>query len=66
MSESVRWLDEDEQDLWRTILQANRKISRVLDEPLLNASGLSTAEYGVLGVRSEAPDQCPRLCALFD
>ena len=45
MSESVRWLDEDEQDLWRTILQANRKISRVLDETLLNASGLSTAEY---------------------
>ena len=66
MSESVRWLDEDEQDRWRTILQANRKISRVLDETLLNASGLSTAEYGVLVVLSEAPDQCLRLCALCD
>ena len=66
MPEPVRWLDEEEQSLWRTILQANRKINRVLDETLLSASGLSTAEYGVLVVLSEAPDQRLRLCALCD
>ena len=66
MAEPVRWLDDHEQDLWRSILQANRKINRVLDETLLNASGLSTAEYGVLVVLSEAPNHCLRLCALCD
>lgn len=66
MPEPIRWLNDQEQDLWRSILQANRKINRVLDETLLNASGLSTAEYGVLVVLSEAPEHCLRLCALCD
>ncbi len=61
MTTEVRWLNDDEQSLWRLFLASTRKIDRAMDETLLAGSDLSTSEFSVLVSLSEAEDQSLRL-----
>lgn len=56
-----RWLNEDEQRLWRLLLAGSRKISRTIDDTLESASGLSASEFAVLVALSEADGRQLRL-----
>lgn len=69
MTHDPRWLNEDEQELWRLMLAASRKISRVIDDTLQAESDLSSSELAVLVSLSEAEDHSLRLrdlCAALD
>lgn len=61
MTAETRWLNEDEQDLWRHILACIRKISRGMEETLLACGDISMSEYSVLVSLSEAPNHRLRL-----
>lgn len=61
MATEARWLNDEEQALWRLILAGMRRIDRVIDETLLAGSDLSSSEFSVLVSLSEAPDQSLRL-----
>ena len=69
MAEQPRWLNDDEQELWRLMLAASRKVDRVNDETLQARSNLSTSEFAVLVSLSEAEGRQLRLrdlCASLD
>lgn len=69
VSDEVRWLNDEEQSLWRLMLAAQRKVDRVIDATLQAGSELSTSEFSVLVSLSEAEGQCQRLrdlCADLD
>ncbi|WP_048380528.1 MarR family winged helix-turn-helix transcriptional regulator [Corynebacterium renale] len=61
MSTTPRWLNEEEQGLWRLMLAASRKIDRSLDETLQMGQNLSSSEFSVLVSLSEAPNEELRL-----
>ena len=61
MAEQPRWLNDGEQELWRLMLAASRKVDRVIDETLQAGSNLSSSEFAVLVALSEAPEQRLRL-----
>ncbi|AKK02860.1 MarR family winged helix-turn-helix transcriptional regulator [Corynebacterium epidermidicanis] len=56
-----RWLNDDEQELWRFILAAIRRLERGMDETLQQDSDLSASEFSVLVTLSEAADRRMRL-----
>lgn len=56
-----RWLTDDEQALWRSLLAAQRKVNRVIDETLQVGSDLSSSEFAVLVSLSEADAHKQRL-----
>lgn len=56
-----RWLNDDEQALWRQMLAASRKIDRCIDETLQLETDLSTSEFSVLVTLSETEDPGLRL-----
>ncbi|MCF4006929.1 MarR family transcriptional regulator [Corynebacterium uropygiale] len=49
-----RWLSEDEQALWRLLLQGIRKMDRCIDATLQLGSDISSSEFAVLVHLSEA------------
>ncbi|TWP34701.1 MarR family winged helix-turn-helix transcriptional regulator [Leekyejoonella antrihumi] len=59
----IPWLTEDEQTSWRNYLRASRALEAALDNELQNA-GLSLAEYELISMLSEAPDQSMRMSEL--
>lgn len=59
--DSTRWLNEEEQSLWRLMLAAERKINRVIDDTLQAGSELSVPEFAVLVSLSEADGEQLRL-----
>lgn len=61
MSNEPRWLSDEEQRLWRGLVDATLKVSREIDEELRTDFDLTSAEYAVLVQLSEAEDQCMRL-----
>lgn len=61
VSDDVRWLNDEEQALWRLMLAAQRKIDRAIDETLLAGSELSLSEFSVLVSLSEAEGHSLRL-----
>lgn len=61
MGEQVRWLSDDEQKLWRLMLDAERKMACAIESSLQNASDLSMAEFAVLVALSEANGGALRL-----
>lgn len=61
----VRWLDEEEQRAWRSILRASHLIEVAMDEAL-TAHGVSVGEYELLSMVSEAPGGRMRMSALAD
>ena len=62
----TRWLNAEEQDTWRLLLGAMRKIARGMDETLQAGATLSTSEFSVLVSLSEAGDDGLRLRQLCD
>ena len=61
MPSQTRWLDDEEQELWRLLLGAVRKINRGMDETLKAGGEVSAYEFAVLVALSEAPEQHLRL-----
>lgn len=66
MSTQPRWLDDEEQQLWRLILNGFNKISRTIDERLQEGSDISSSEFSVLVALSEAEDRTLRLRELCE
>src|SRR3954470_6545603 len=50
-----RWLDEREQQAWRSLISMQDGLSEFLDRQLRTRCGLSNADYQVLAHLSEAP-----------
>lgn len=61
MSDTPRWLTDDEQELWRQMLAAARTVTVSLSASLQEDSGLSSADYAVLVSLSEADGGAVRL-----
>lgn len=61
MTAEPRWLSDDEQALWRLLISARTTLMRVVEDSLLASSELSSPEYAVLVVLSEAEGQQLRL-----
>ena len=57
----MRWLTDDEQRLWRLILDADSIVRRAMEDTLQVHHSLTTAEFAVLVALSEAEDQMLRL-----
>ena len=51
----ARWLNDDEQQAWVSLLAATTLLDVALDRQLQRDSGLSHAAYGILAQLSEAP-----------
>ena len=60
MTTQPHWLEEDEQDLWRLMIAGFTTISRTIDERLQAGSEISSSEYAVLVVLSEADERTLR------
>jgi DNA-binding MarR family transcriptional regulator len=59
-----RWLDEDEQHVWRSFLTATRLLFDQIERQLQQDSGLPHAYYEILVRLSEAPDRTLRMSQL--
>ena len=69
MSYKPRWLNDNEQEMWRLLLAAFRKIDRGTDETLQAGADISSSEFAVLVSLSEADEKAMRLrdlCADLD
>ena len=69
MTTGTRWLNEEEQELWRLLLGAIRKINRGMEETLMSGGEVSASEFAVLVTLSEQKDHQMRLrelCAELD
>ena len=61
----VPWLDAQEQAAWRAYLRGGRRLLEALDRDLA-PYGLGLAEYEILSMLSEVPDQRLRYTDRFD
>jgi DNA-binding MarR family transcriptional regulator len=61
-----RWLDADEQAVWRAFLDVSRLLFEQLNRQLSDEAGMSLAEYEILVQLSEAPDRRLRMSELAD
>jgi DNA-binding MarR family transcriptional regulator len=62
----TQWLSKSEQDAWRSWLDASRLLITELNRELMQAHGLSAADYEILVQLSENPDQRIRMSELAD
>ncbi|GAA1753753.1 MarR family transcriptional regulator [Streptomonospora arabica] len=62
----MRWLDAEEQSVWRSLLRAQSRIEEELDRDLQARSGVSLVEFGILVALSEAPGMRMRMRVLAD
>jgi len=62
----ARWLDDDEQDAWRAFLRGASLLLERLDAELLEAHGLTLADYEILVRLSEGPRGGLRMSELAD
>ena len=51
----TRWLNEQEQRMWREFQRMARNLDRALERDLIDRAGLSSADFSVLVPLSEAP-----------
>ena len=61
---SPRWLDADEQRVWRAYLTLTRLLASELDRELQQQSGIPHTYYEILVRLSEAPDRTLRMSQL--
>ena len=61
---TLPWLDEQQQQTWRTWLAVSELLPRALDAQLQRDAGLTHAAYVVLAMLSEAPDRSRRMSDL--
>ena len=64
--QDVPWLSDEEQRLWRSILNAKRAVDRSIDLQLQDSLDISTADFSVLVVLSEAEDNVVRMRTLCE
>ncbi len=57
----ARWLDDDEQRVWRAFLTATQLLFERLDRALVRDAGIPHAYYEILVRLSEAPDRTLRM-----
>ena len=62
----VRWLDPDEQAVWRAFLDVSRLLFEQLNRQLSDEAGMSLAEYEILVQLSEAPGRRMRMSEVAD
>ena len=62
----TRWLDDDEQAVWRAFLDAHRLLFDELDRELQADAGMPHAYYEILVRLSEAPGHTMRMSELAD
>ena len=62
----IRWLDDDEQHVWRSYLDVSRLLNERLQHQLVKDSGLSLPEYEIFVQLSEAPDRMLRMSELAE
>jgi DNA-binding MarR family transcriptional regulator len=62
----TRWLDGDEQRIWRSFLDAHRLLFDALDRELQADAGMPHAYYEILVRLSEAPGRTLRMSQLAD
>lgn len=60
----TRWLDDDQQQAWRSFLTANRLLFERIDRQLQQDADLPHAYYEILVRLSEAPDATLRMSRL--
>ncbi|KAA2251365.1 MarR family transcriptional regulator [Solihabitans fulvus] len=61
-----RWLNEDEQQVWRSLVLGSARLLENVDRHLRNTHDLTLAEYEVLVRLSEAPERRVRMAALAE
>src|SRR3954451_24933101 len=64
MTDSPRWLDEEEQRAWRAFLRAAAGVDEALDRQLQREAGMPHAYYQVLAMLSESPGRTLRMSEL--
>ena len=62
----ARWLGADEQQAWRSFLEATQLVFDELDRQLQRDAGLSHADYEILARLSEAPGSRMRMSELAE
>lgn len=62
----TRWLDDQEQAVWRSYLAATRLLAAQLDRELQQDSGMPHTYYEILVRLSESPDRTLRMSQLAD
>jgi DNA-binding MarR family transcriptional regulator len=60
------WLDEEEQQAWRTLINVHGRLIAQLDSELQGAHDLSLPDYEVLAHLSEAPERSLRMAELAE
>ncbi len=60
----TRWLDDDEQQTWRSFLATSELLYGALDRQLQRDAGITHASYVVLAMLSEAPGRSLRMSEL--
>jgi DNA-binding MarR family transcriptional regulator len=63
---ATTWLDDEEQALWRSYLDVTRMLFKELDKQLLRDAGISSADFEILVLLSEAPDRRMRMSDLAE
>jgi DNA-binding MarR family transcriptional regulator len=61
-----RWLEPDEQAVWRAFLDVSRLLFEQMNRQLSDEAGMSLAEYEILVQLSEAPGRRLRMSELAD
>ncbi|HEY5832925.1 MarR family winged helix-turn-helix transcriptional regulator [Streptomyces sp.] len=64
--DEVRWLTDDEQEIWRAYMTANVEFTAHIDRQLRRDSGMPMAYYEILVRLSEAPGRCRRMSELAE
>src|SRR6478752_1179725 len=62
----TRWLDAEEQKVWRAWLYSSSLLRDRLDRELTHETGISHAYYEILVALSEAPERAMRMSELAD
>src|SRR3954453_19798928 len=62
----TRWLDEEEQKVWRAWLYSTQLLHDRLDRELTHETGISHAYYEILVALSETPERMMRMSELAD
>ena len=57
MTSTTRWLDDDEQRTWRAFVRLQSRLSAELNRRLQATADLSLADYEVLVVLTDVPDE---------
>jgi len=63
-AQEPRWLDEDQQQAWRTLVGIMLRLPAALDTQLQRDAGISAFEYQVLSGLSTAPERTMRMSRL--